>query len=58
LLKANIKDLLPLLDTKANVEDVNNTLSLVQKEVEKCVAEEDLRKSLNEQALINEALCA
>lgn len=29
LLKANIKDLIPLLDTKANVEDVNNTLTLV-----------------------------
>jgi len=29
LLKANIKDLIPLLDTKANVEDVNSTLSLV-----------------------------
>lgn len=29
LLKANIKDLIPLLDTKANVEDVNSTLTLV-----------------------------
>lgn len=29
LLKANIKDLIHLLDTKANVEDVNSTLSLV-----------------------------
>jgi hypothetical protein len=48
LLKANIKDLITLLDTKANVEDVNNTLSLVQKEVEKCVVEDELRKTLNE----------
>lgn len=58
LLKANIKDLIPLLDTKANVDDVNGTLSLVQREVEKCVTEDEMRKTLNEQALINEALCA
>ncbi|CDW81229.1 UNKNOWN [Stylonychia lemnae] len=58
LLKANIKDLIPLLDTKANVEDVNGTLSLVQREVEKCITEDEMRKTLNEQALINEALCA
>ena len=48
LLKANIRDLIPLLDTKANVEDVNNTLTLVQREVEKCVDEDDMRKTLNE----------
>jgi len=58
LLKANIKDLIPLLDTKANVEDVNSTLSLVQREVERCISEDEMRKALNEQALINEALCA
>jgi len=46
------------LDTKANVEDVNSTLSLVQREVEKCISEDEMRKALNEQALINEALCA
>ncbi len=48
MLKANIKDLIPLLDTKANVEDVNNTLQLVQKEVEKCVVEDEMRKALND----------
>lgn len=48
LLKANIKDLIPLLDTKANVDDVNGTLSLVQREVEKCVTEDEMRKTLNE----------
>jgi hypothetical protein len=48
ILKANIKDLITLLDTKANVEDVNNTLTLVQKEVEKCVPEDEMRKTLNE----------
>ncbi len=58
LLRASIKDVCTLMDTKANVEDVNHTLALVQKEVEKCVVEDDLRKALNEQALVNEALCA
>ena len=57
-LKANIKDLLSLLDAKANVEDVNSTLALVQKEVEKCVVEDELRKALDAQAFVNEALCA
>lgn len=57
-LKANIKDLITLMDQKANVEDVNNTLALVQREVEKCLPEEEMRKALNEQALVNEALCA
>ena len=31
---------------------------MIQTEVEKCVREQDLKKSLNEQALVNEALCA
>ena len=48
LLRATIKDVCTLLDQKANVEDVNATLSLVQKEVEKRVPEEDIKKALNE----------
>lgn len=58
MLRANIKDVLSLLDLKANVEDVNSTLQLVQKEVEKCIPEKLLKKALDEQALVNEALCA
>ena len=58
LLRSTIKDVCTLLDQKANVEDINNTLSLVQREVEKRAIEEDLKKALNEQALVNEALCA
>jgi hypothetical protein len=57
-LRATIKDVCTLLDQKANIEDVNSTLSLVQREVEKRAAEDDLKKALNEQALVNEALCA
>ena len=58
MLKASIKDLCQLLDQKVNVVDLNSTLSLVQTEVERCVREDDLKRSLNEQALVNEALCA
>jgi len=58
LLRANIKDLCQLLDQKAGVEDVNQTLALVKQEVEKCISEGQLKSALNDQALINEALCA
>lgn len=58
LLRATIKDVCTLLDQKANVEDINSTLQLVQREVEKKAVSDDLKKALNEQALVNEALCA
>jgi mannose/fructose/N-acetylgalactosamine-specific phosphotransferase system component IIB len=48
LLRASIKDLCTLLDQKANIEDVNSTLSLVQREVERFVPEEEMRKALND----------
>lgn len=38
--------------------DMNQTLQLIQTEVERCIRDEDLKKALNEQALVNEALCA
>ena len=55
---ATLKEVGSLLDQKVNVTDLNGTLAVVQKEVERCVREDDLKKSLNEQALVNEALCA
>ena len=58
LLKASIKDTCQMLDQKVNVGDMNSTLALIQNEVERCVREDDLKKALNEQALVNEALCA
>ncbi len=58
LLRSTIKDVCTLLDQKANVEDVNQTLSLVQREVEKRVVSDQLKKALDDQALVNEALCA
>ncbi len=48
LLRSTIKDVCTLLDQKANVEDVNNTLALVQREVEKRVVEDELKKALND----------
>jgi hypothetical protein len=48
MLKASIKDLCSLLDQKVNVGDMNQTLQLIQNEVERCVRDEDMKKSLNE----------
>lgn len=48
LLKVDIKDMCTLLDTKANVEDINRTLALVQQEVEKSVEKDLLRKALDD----------
>ena len=58
LLRVSIKDMCTLLDQKANLNDVNKTLELVQREVEECVKEPHLKEALNDQALVNEALCA
>ena len=58
LLRVSIKDMCTLLDQKANLADVNKTLELVQREVEECVKEPQLKEALNDQALVNEALCA
>lgn len=48
VLRSSIKDVCTLLDQKANVEDINSTLSLVQREVERRVLQDDLKKALNE----------
>ena len=58
LLRVQIKDLCTLLDQKANLNDVNKTLEIVQSEVELCVKDNTLKEALNDQALVNEALCA
>lgn len=58
LLKVEIKDMCTLLDTKANVDDINRTLGLVQQEVEKGISSDVLKKALDDQALINEAICS
>ena len=43
LLRVSIKDLCTLLDQKANLNDVNKTLELVQKEVEDSVKGSELK---------------
>lgn len=48
LLRATIKDVCVLLDQKANVQDVNDTLGLVQREVQRKAPEEALAKALND----------
>lgn len=58
VLKSNIKDVCALLDTKAGIEDVNKALTEVHKELDMKAGSTELRGSLNDQALINEALCA
>ena len=58
LLRVQIKDLCTLLDQKSNLTDVNKTLEVVQQEVESCVKRQQLTDALNDQALVNEALCA
>lgn len=58
LLKVSLKDLCGLLDQKANLNDVNSTLSIVQAEVKKCVMIDRLKQTVDDQRLINDALCA
>ena len=58
VLKSNIKDVCALLDTKAGIADVNKALTEVHKELDMKAGSTELRSSLNDQALINEALCA
>ena len=48
MLKASVKDVSALLDQKVNVGDMNQTLQLIQTEVERCVREEELKRALNE----------
>lgn len=48
MLKASVKDICQLLDQKVNVADMNQTLSVIQAEVEKCIRDNDLKKALNE----------
>jgi len=58
LLRATVKDLCILLDQKANLVDVNKTLEQVQVEIDACAKEKRVKDALNDQALVNEALCA
>lgn len=58
LLKASVKDICTLLDMKASVEDVNQALMDVHKELDSKANHHEVIDHMNEQSLINEALCS
>ena len=58
MLKANIKDVCTLLDTKPNIENVNKALTQIHKELDVKSNEQDLKNVVNSQAIINESLCS
>lgn len=57
LLAAKIKDVCTLLDTKANVEDINKILAEIHSELESKAHKDMITQSINDQAIINESLC-
>jgi len=57
VLKANIKDVCTLLDTKSNIDDVNKALLEIHKELDSKIIRDELATIVNDQALINESLC-
>ena len=63
VMKANIKDVCTLLDMKASefhldIEDVNKALSDLHLKTDQKADRDEYKSHSNEQALINEALCA
>jgi len=58
MLKANIKDVCTLLDTKPNIENVNKALTQIHKELDNKSNDQDLKNIVNNQAMINESLCS
>ena len=58
MMKANIKDVSTIIDKKASIDDVNKALIEVHKELDLKSSQQEVTASLNDQALINEALCA
>ena len=57
-MKANIKDVSTIIDKKSSIDDVNKALIEVHKELDLKCSQQEVTASLNDQALINEALCA
>ena len=58
LLKSNINDVCTLIDQKANLDEVNEKLIEIRKDIDKRGKIEDINSAFNEQALINESLCS
>lgn len=58
LLKANIKDICALLDMKCNIEDVNKVFLEIHKEMDLKTNHDAFDSHVEEQTMVNEALCA
>ena len=56
--KADVKDVCTLLDTKANIDDVNAVLEAVNRELDTFASSSDLQTFVGDQGAINSALCA
>ncbi|EAR92032.3 hypothetical protein TTHERM_00105270 (macronuclear) [Tetrahymena thermophila SB210] len=57
LLKANIKDVISIVDTKASIKDVNNSIQEIHNELDIKSSVEDVDKIKNDQMIINKSLC-
>lgn len=57
LLKASIKDVCQLIDSKSNIEDVNTALTSIHKELDQKPTYDDLSAIVKKQAQVNDSLC-
>ena len=57
MMKANIKEMMSYLDNKADIDDVNKALSGVHEELDTKSSLEEFNNAMDNQNLINEALC-
>lgn len=58
MMKANIKEILSLLKNKADIDDVNKALTQIHEELDSKCAMENFNSAMDNQAIINDALCA
>ena len=58
LLKAEMRDVIKITDSKPNKDDFEESLKSIYAELQDKIEQKVLYQQLDEQALINEALCA
>lgn len=58
LQKVNARDICNLIDAKASIEDVNKALKEMHEELDLKASNEEFQTFVNDQSLINEAICA
>lgn len=56
--KAKVKDLAKLTEEKANRDEMERIYTTINKELQDKVSTSEIKNTLDEQALINEALCS